>query len=194
MLLFLSTPSARFPVHYFSASSSHVYPPSSWLDLDSAVFIYPPHQHFPLHLASFPHLQSPSLRNRCRTHSLSSPLLTSPNPRAPLQSESRYNDLPSCLLPSPFPLDLAFVIWRLESNRHRFTFLRYAPSLLISQPCTSIRDCFLLSFLLSVKAAHKRRVFWICSLVGCIWTCMVGKLSNVRMLNSPGLITSLDAI
>ena len=195
MPLSLSTPSARFPVHHFSASSSHVYPPSSWLDLDSVVFIYPLRHQLPpcisplSPICNLPH-------SAIAVAHIHSPL---PSLRL-LTQERHYNPnliimiSPPVFYPPPLPLDLAFVIWRLESNRYRFTFLRYALSLLISQSCISIRDCFLLSFLLSVKAAHKRRVFWICSLVGCIWTCRVVKLANVRMLNSPGLITSFDAM
>jgi len=59
------------------------------------------HQHFLLHLSSFsPNCNLPhSAIAVARIHS-PPPL---PYPRAPLQFESRYNDLPSCLLPLPLP-------------------------------------------------------------------------------------------
>lgn len=91
------------------------------------------------------------------TRSPLSPLFL--NPRTPLKPESHYNDFLSCLLPSPLPPDLAFVIWRLESKSVPPFLLRYTPSLIISQTCVSIWACLLFAF--RTKAAHKRSVFWI---------------------------------
>ena len=150
------------------------------------------HQHFLLHLSSFsPNCNLPhSAIAVARIHS----------PPPSLTQERHYSSnlvimiSPPVFYPFRFPLDLAFVIRRLESKQVPVFLFRYAPSLLISQSCISTWDCFLLSLLLSVKAAHRRRVSRICSLVGCIWTYGAGNLSNVRTLNSLGLITFLDAM
>ena len=81
---------------------------------------------------------------------------------------------PPVFYPLPFPLD-PYVCDMAIREQIGTAFLFFVTLLpLFRNRCISIRDCFLLSFLLSVKAAHKHRVFWICSLVGCIWTCRVG--------------------
>ena len=95
-----------FPGSSFSASSSHVYPPSSWLDLDSAVFIYPlPHQRFPLHLAPSPICNLP--HTAIAVAHIHSPLLS----LRFLTQERHYSPnliimiSPPVFYPLPFPLD-----------------------------------------------------------------------------------------
>ena len=95
-----------------------------------------------LHFVSLLHPQSPqsSPCNHCRTHSLSLP---SPKPRTPLQSESYYNDFLSC--PLTFPVPSGSCVRDIATRERMGTsFLRYAPSRLLSQSCVFIWDYFAL--------------------------------------------------
>ena len=188
----LDSPCSRFLVHHFPGSS-HVYPPSSWLDLDSVVFIYP---HLPSTLPLASRLFPPSAisltpQSLSHTFTLASPLRS-------LTQERHYslNSIimisPPCLLPSPLPSGSCVCDMAIREQTGTGFFVRYAPSLLISQSCISTWDCLLLSFLLSAKAVHKRRAFWMFPRRVYLdtWGRQIVKRSNTQL----GLTTFLDAM
>ena len=87
-----------------------------------------------------------SIRNHCRTYSVSSVSLLFPKPRAPLQSESHYNDFLPCLLTLSIPSGSYVCDIATRERVGTYFLLRYSPCRLISQSCVSIWDYFLLPF------------------------------------------------
>lgn len=76
-------------------------------------------------------------------------------PRALLQSES-HNDLPSCPLSSPIPLDFAFVIQKLENKSVWF----FVMPLLIFRSHSRILGLLSCFSFRSWRMQYTRRVFW----------------------------------